>query len=42
MVDSERLLHANAHHMMVTIEPLSRVITRIAMSGGQLTGIRRL
>jgi cell wall-associated NlpC family hydrolase len=42
MVDRENLLHANAHHMLVTVEPLEKVITRIAMLGGQLTGIRRL
>jgi cell wall-associated NlpC family hydrolase len=42
MVDRENLLHANAHHMQVTLEPLEKVITRIAMLGGQLTGIRRL
>jgi cell wall-associated NlpC family hydrolase len=42
MVERENLLHANAHHMQVTVEPLEKVITRIAMQGGQLTGIRRL
>jgi cell wall-associated NlpC family hydrolase len=42
MADRENLLHANAHHMQVTIEPLEKVITRIAMQGGQLTGIKRL
>lgn len=42
MTDAERLLHANAHHMQVVLEPLTKVITRIAMSGGQLTSIKRL
>jgi cell wall-associated NlpC family hydrolase len=42
MVDKEHILHANAHFMMVTLEPLSTVITRIAMAGGQLTAIKRL
>jgi cell wall-associated NlpC family hydrolase len=42
MFDKENILHANAHHMLVTLEPLEKVITRIAMAGGQLTGIRRL
>ena len=42
MVDREQLLHANAHHMQVTLEPLAKVITRIAMAGGQLTSIKRL
>jgi cell wall-associated NlpC family hydrolase len=42
MMDKETILHANAHHMLVTLEPLEKVITRIAMAGGQLTSIRRL
>ncbi|MGH6874444.1 MAG: C40 family peptidase [Aestuariivirgaceae bacterium] len=42
MADADRLLHANAHHMLVTLEPLSAVITRIAMSGGQMTAVKRL
>jgi cell wall-associated NlpC family hydrolase len=42
MVDKERIVHANAYFMQVTLEPLSAVITRIAMAGGQLTGIKRL
>ena len=42
MVDHEQFLHANGHFMQVTLEPLSTAITRIAMAGGQLTGIKRL
>ncbi len=42
MVDAEHLLHANAHYMQVTLEPLSTVITRIAMVGGQMTAVKRL
>jgi cell wall-associated NlpC family hydrolase len=42
MVDKEHILHANAHFMLVTLEPLSTVITRIAMAGGQLTASTRL
>jgi len=42
MTDREQLLHANAHHMQVTLEPVSKVITRIAMAGGQLTSVKRL
>jgi cell wall-associated NlpC family hydrolase len=42
MVDGERIIHANAHHMQVSLETLSNVITRIAMAGGQLTSIKRL
>ena len=29
MVDSEHLVHANAHHMAVRIEPLDRAAARI-------------
>ncbi|HUF56408.1 MAG TPA: NlpC/P60 family protein [Thermohalobaculum sp.] len=34
MLDVERLLHANAHHMATTIEPLEAAIARIEASGG--------
>ena len=34
MRDGRRLVHANAHHMAVTIEPLARVCARIAANGG--------
>jgi cell wall-associated NlpC family hydrolase len=33
MLDAERLLHANAHHMAVAIEPLADAIGRIAVGG---------
>jgi cell wall-associated NlpC family hydrolase len=43
MVDSERLLHANGHHMAVAAEPLAGAVTRIEGSGnGPVTRIRRL
>jgi cell wall-associated NlpC family hydrolase len=43
MIDSERVVHANAHHMAVAIEPLGEVISRIeANGGGGLTACRRL
>jgi hypothetical protein len=43
MMDARRLLHANAHHMAVAIEPLARAVARIAASGGgQPTAYRRL
>jgi cell wall-associated NlpC family hydrolase len=38
----DRLLHANAHHMAVASEPLSRAVSRIAASSGQVTSVRRL
>ena len=43
MVDSERLLHANGHHMAVAAEPLAGAVARIEGSGnGPVTRIRRL
>ncbi|MCW4115977.1 C40 family peptidase [Aurantimonas sp. MSK8Z-1] len=42
MLDGERLLHANAHHMMTAIEPLAEAIARIAAKGAPVTGVRRL
>ena len=34
MVDPETLIHANAHHMATTYEPVDRAIQRIAAQGG--------
>ena len=42
MVDSVLMVHANAHHMMVAIEPLPEAALRIAKAGGQITAIKRL
>ena len=43
MTDAECLLHANAHHMAVAIEPLAEARARIAASGGgQPIAARRL
>jgi len=43
MLDGARLLHANAHHMAVAIEPLGEAIQRIAEAGvGQPLDYRRL
>jgi cell wall-associated NlpC family hydrolase len=42
MLDETRLLHANAFHMAVTIEPLSEAITRIEKVAGPVTAIKRL
>ncbi len=41
LLDSERLLHANAHHMMVAIEPLGEALARIAAAGSKPTALRR-
>jgi cell wall-associated NlpC family hydrolase len=41
MVDTERLIHANAHHMLTVIEPLSDALIRIATLFGPATSFRR-
>ena len=42
MVDAFLLLHANAHHMGVVVEPLGSAVDRIARAGLAITAIRRL
>jgi cell wall-associated NlpC family hydrolase len=43
MVDSQTIVHANAHHMAVAIEPLADAIVRIAAgAGGEPVAYRRL
>ncbi|GLS46500.1 NlpC/P60 family protein [Methylobacterium brachythecii] len=43
MLDAERLIHANGHHMTVAVEPLREAVERIAeKSFGAVTSIRRL
>ncbi|GAA0253429.1 Gamma-D-glutamyl-L-lysine dipeptidyl-peptidase [Methylorubrum aminovorans] len=43
MLDAERLIHANGHHMAVAVEPLREAVARIAVkSFGTVTSIRRL
>lgn len=42
-LDAQRIIHANAHHMMVAIEPLDEAITRIVAAGsGEPTAFRRI
>ena len=41
-IDPETLIHANAHHMMVAIEPLADAIARIKAAGLEVTSIRRI
>ncbi len=41
MLDAERLLHANAHHMEVAAEPLAGARARIAAAYGPITSVRR-
>jgi cell wall-associated NlpC family hydrolase len=40
--DASTIVHANAFHMAVAIEPASEAATRILAAGGEITGIRRL
>jgi cell wall-associated NlpC family hydrolase len=43
MLDDTRLLHANAHHMAVALEPLAQAVTRIEAAGsGTPTTFRRV
>jgi len=43
MLDGERIIHANAHHMAVAIEPLAGAIARIEAAGvGAPTAYRRV
>lgn len=43
LTDPETLLHANAHHMAVVVEPLATAIARIgAAGGGSIVARRRL
>ncbi len=42
MSDGVMLLHANAHHMSVVIEPLAEAVHRIARTGSEIATIKRL
>lgn len=42
MLDAEKLLHANAFHMQVAVEPLKEAIARIDKIAGPVTSIKRL
>jgi len=42
MIDQKQLLHSNAHHMAVAIEPLEAAVQRIRINGGgEITALRR-
>jgi cell wall-associated NlpC family hydrolase len=42
LLDADTILHANAHHMAVAIEPLAQAVARVeAAGGGPVTGWRR-
>lgn len=40
--DAATLIHANAFHMAVAVEPASEAIARIRSAGGEMTSVRRL
>jgi cell wall-associated NlpC family hydrolase len=40
--DPATLLHANAYHMAVAIEPIADALARIHVAGSELTSVRRL
>jgi len=40
--DSETLIHANAHYMMVAIEPAAEALTRIKAAGSEITSVKRI
>ena len=40
--DENTLVHANAFHMAVTIEPIAEAIARIRAAGSEVTSVRRL
>jgi hypothetical protein len=42
MVDGYRLLHANAHHMAVAVEPVQAAIARIGLFGSSITAVKRV
>jgi len=40
--DPQTIVHANAHHMAVAIEPVVEAIARIKAAGADVTGVRRV
>ena len=42
MTDGFLLLHANAHHMAVAVEPLGAAVDRITRAGSRIAAIKRL
>ncbi len=42
MCDGVMMVHANAHHMAVTVEPLAEAEHRISRAGAEISAIRRL
>jgi cell wall-associated NlpC family hydrolase len=40
--DPDTLIHANAFHMAVAIEPIAQAVARIAAAGSEVTSVRRI
>jgi cell wall-associated NlpC family hydrolase len=40
--DEAAIVHANAFHMAVAVEPISEAVARIAASGSDVTSVKRL
>jgi cell wall-associated NlpC family hydrolase len=40
--DEATLIHANAFHMAVAVEPIAEAITRIRTAGSEITSVRRM
>jgi cell wall-associated NlpC family hydrolase len=40
--DAATLVHANAHHMAVAVEPIAAAVQRIAAGGGAVTAVKRM
>ena len=40
--DSEMLIHANAHHMMVAVESAAEAVARIKAAGSEITAVKRI
>ena len=40
--DRKTIIHANAHHMAVAIEPLDQAMARIRAAGSEVTSVRRV
>jgi len=39
--DAQSIIHANAHHMMVAIEPVAGAVERIRKAGSAVTSVKR-
>ncbi len=40
--DADTIIHANAHHMQVAIEPAQEALARIKAAGSDVTSIKRI